>query len=160
MQARANFVKFRQLTDWERNSNPYITASGLVTQPTAQLPMITGGGGLPLGYATGGASGLGLVNNTTGGLSLTTDQMGSWVVTGHQNNGPQMGAIPSVLPGGEQRTAINHQRGHGILPRPGEPGSNSYSQGSAGFQASALAQLQTLQRLAALNQVSPVRISV
>ena len=153
-------MKFRQLTDWERNSNPYITASGLVTQPTAQLPMITGGGGLPLGYATGGASGLGLANNTTGGLSLTTDQMGSWIVTGQQNNGPQVGMVPSVLPGGEQRVAINHQRGHGVLPRPGEPGSNSYSQGSAGSQASALAQLQTLQRLAALNQVSPVRISV
>jgi len=122
-----------------------------VTQPAAQIPMITGGGALPLGYATGGASALGLVNNTTGGLSLTTDQMGSWMVTGQQNN-VQMN-IPQLLPGGEQRLSINNnqiQGGNGAQP----PGFNSQAYAQAQSQANALSQLHTLQRLAALNSVS------
>jgi hypothetical protein len=115
--------------------------------------MITGGGALPLGYATGGASALGLVNSTTGGLALTTDQMGSWMVTGQQNN-VQMN-IPQVLPGGEQRLSINNnqiQGGNGAQPS----GFNSQAYTQAQSQANALGQLHTLQRLAALNAVSRV----
>ena len=115
--------------------------------------MITGGGALPLGYATGGASALGLVNSTTGGLALTTDQMGSWMVTGQQNN-VQMN-IPQVLPGGEQRLSINNnqiQGGNGAQPS----GFNSQAYTQAQSQANTLGQLHTLQRLAALNAVSRV----
>ncbi len=107
--------------------------------------MITGGGALPLGYATGGASALGLVNSTTGGLALTTDQLGSWIVTGQQNN-VQMN-IPQLLPGGEQRLSINNNQ------PPGVNDSQAYAQAQS--QANALGQLHTLQRLAALNSVSP-----
>jgi hypothetical protein len=108
--------------------------------------MITGGGALPLGYATGGASALGLVNSTTGGLALTTDQMGSWMVMGQPNNHVQM-HIPQLLPGGEQRLSINNNQ------PPGVNDSQAYAQAQS--QANALSQLHTLQRLAALNRVSP-----
>lgn len=90
----------------------------MVTQPTAQLPMIAGGNGMPLGYASSGASSVGMMNNTMGGLNMSSNGQGSWNITQPPNQMPQ-GNMPSFLPGGEQRLGINHMQGHGTVPNAG-----------------------------------------
>lgn len=101
----------------------------------AQLPMIAGGNGMPMGYPTGGASSLSMMSNVAGGLNMRTNMQGSWMLS-RPPNAPFHTSIPDLLPGGDQRLAINH------MQRPGS---------AASIQQ--LQQLQNLQRLSALNQV-------
>ena len=67
---------------------------------------------------------------------------GSWMLS-RPPDAPIHTSIPNLLPGGDQRLAINH------MQRPGSVQGNT--QQAASIQQ--LQQLQNLQRLAALNQV-------
>ena len=111
--------------------------------------MIAGGNGMPTGYPTGGASAIGMMNNTAGGLDMRTNMMGSWMLS--QPSGMTNTSIPSILPGGDTRLAMNHMQG--------PQGTGQYGGGNTGNaqQLANLQQLQNLQRLASFNQVSPVR---
>lgn len=133
-------------------TNPYITSSGMVAQPTVQMPMIAGGGGLPVGYAAGGASAVGMMNNAAGGLSLTA-QPGSWVIS--QAQGQQSsGNSPSLLPGGLSRVSLNHMHGAHEGQQMGMMGSGMMGQ-QMGQQAQMQSQMQAqYQRMAALNQLA------
>jgi len=58
----------------------------MITQPTAQSPMITGGNSMPFGYASSGASNIrmmnnGMLNNIMGGLNMSNNAQGSWLIT-------------------------------------------------------------------------------
>jgi hypothetical protein len=116
------------------------------------MPMIAGGGGLPVGYAAGGASAVGMMNNAAGGLSLTA-QPGSWVIS--QAQGQQSsGNSPSLLPGGLSRVSLNHMHGAHEGQQMGMMGSGMMGQ-QMGQQAQMQSQMQAqYQRMAALNQLA------
>lgn len=134
-------------------SNAYITGSGMVTQPVAQMPLIAGGNGMPTGYPTGGASAIGMMNNTAGGLDMRTNMQGSWMLSQPQQ-APTHTSIPGVLPGGDARLAMNHMQGPQGTGQYGMQGTGQYGGGNNGNaqQLANLQQLQNLQRLAAFNQ--------
>lgn len=126
-----------------------------------QMPLIAGGNGMPTGYPTGGASAIGMMNNTAGGLDMRTNMQGSWMLSQPQQ-APTHTSIPGVLPGGDARLAMNHMQGPQGTGQYGMQGTGQYGGGNNGNaqQLANLQQLQNLQRLAAFNQVRPVSISV
>jgi len=133
----------------------------MITQPTAQLPMIASGNSMPFGYASSGASNVGMMNNgmmnnIMGGLNMSNNAQGSWSITQPPNQ-MQQSNTPAFLPGGDARSSFNHSQGYGLVPNAGA--GDSSMQGMQGFQGMQGSLLAAQQMQASQMQASQIHAS-